>query len=247
MKYTDNRRTVSDGGEYDESRPDISLYYEEYGDGSPLILLHGNGEDHTYFSSQIPFFAKKFRVITPDTRGHGATPRGEGEFTLNRFADDLYRFMTEKGIAKSHILGFSDGANIAMIFALRHPEMTDRLILNGGNLSPDGIRRTTQIPIEIGYRIARCFAEKSADAKKNAELLGLMVNEPHISPESLSKITSPTLVIAGTRDLVKRRHTELIASAIPDSQLFFVRGDHFAASRNPSEFNEAVMRFLGGE
>lgn len=160
MKYTDNRRTVSDGGEYDESRPDISLYYEEYGDGSPLILLHGNGEDHTYFSSQTPFFAKKFRVITPDTRGHGATPRGEGEFTLNRFADDLYRFMTEKGIAKSHILGFSDGANIAMIFALRHPEMTDRLILNGGNLSPDGIRRTTQIPIEIGYRIARRFAEK---------------------------------------------------------------------------------------
>ena len=155
--------------------------------------------------------------------------------------------MTEKGIAKSHILGFSDGANIAMIFALRHPEMTDRLILNGGNLSPDGIRRTTQIPIEIGYRIARRFAEKSADAKKNAELLGLMVNEPHISPESLSKITSPTLVIAGTRDLVKRRHTELIASAIPDSQLCFVRGDHFAASRNPSEFNEAVMRFLGGE
>ena len=150
MKYTDNRRTVSDGGEYDDSRSDISLYYEEYGDGSPLILLHGNGEDHTYFSSQTPFFAKKFRVITPDTRGHGATPRGEGEFTLNRFADDLYRFMTEKGIAKSHILGFSDGANIAMIFALRHPEMTDRLILNGGNLSPDGIRRTTQIPIEIG-------------------------------------------------------------------------------------------------
>ena len=91
MKYTDNRRTVSDGGEYDESRSDISLYYEEYGDGSPLILLHGNGEDHTYFSSQTPFFAKKFRVITPDTRGHGATPRGEGEFTLNRFADDLYR------------------------------------------------------------------------------------------------------------------------------------------------------------
>ena len=247
MKYTDNRRTVSDGGEYDESRSDISLYYEEYGDGSPLILLHGNGEDHTYFSSQTPFFAKKFRVITPDTRGHGATPRGEGEFTLNRFADDLSRFMTENGIAKSHILGFSDGANIAMIFALRHPEMTDRLILNGGNLSPDGIRRTTQIPIEIGYRIARRFAGKSADAKKNAELLGLMVNEPHILPESLSGITSPTLVIAGTRDLVKRSHTELIASAIPDSQLCFVRGDHFAASRNPSEFNEAVMRFLGGE
>ena len=74
-----------------------------------------------------------------------------------------------------------------------------------------------------------------------------MVNEPHILTESLSGITSPTLVIAGTRDLVKRSHTELIASAIPDSQLCFVRGDHFAASRNPSEFNEAVMRFLGGE
>lgn len=79
---------------------DISLYYEEKGSGFPLIMLHGNGEEHGYFEHQTDCFAENYRVIAIDTRGHGRSPRGEGEFSIKRFADDLYGFMTEHGIER---------------------------------------------------------------------------------------------------------------------------------------------------
>lgn len=223
---------------------DITHHYIEKGDGQPLILLHGNGENCDYFCQQIDAFSKRFRVIALDTRGHGQTPRGEKPFTIRQFAADLLEFMNLKGINKSHILGFSDGANIAMAFAMKYPERVDRLILNGGNLDASGVKRGTQIPIEIGYWFASRFANKSAEAKSNAEMLGLMVNDPNIAPSDLRKITAPTLVIAGTRDMIKESHTRLIAANIPNAELAFVSGNHFIANKNPKEFNARVMRFL---
>jgi len=223
---------------------DITHHYIEKGDGEPLILLHGNGENCDYFSHQTDTFSKRFRVIALDTRGHGQTPRGEKSFTIRQFADDLLEFMNLKGIEKSHILGFSDGANIAMIFAMKYPERVDRLILNGGNLDASGVKRSTQIPIEIGYWFASRFANKSAEAKAHAEMLGLMVNDPNITQSDLSKIAAPTLVIAGTRDMIKESHTRLIAANIPNAELAFVSGNHFIANKNPNEFNAQVLSFL---
>ena len=220
------------------------LFYAEAGSGFPLLLLHGNGEDHTYFSAQLRFFSQYYHVFAPDTRGHGASPRGIGPFTLERFADDLLEFLHAQALTRVHLLGFSDGANIAMLFALRHPELVEKLILNGGNLSPSGIRPSVQLPIELGYRIARLFAGRSPEARKHAEILGLMVNEPHIPPDALSALTMPVLVLAGTRDMVKRRHTEQIAASLPNAQLQFLNGDHFLAAKEPAAFNEAVLRFL---
>ena len=171
---------------------DISLYYQEKGNKEPLILLHGNGEDGSYFKNQIDYFCGRYRVIAVDTRGHGKSPRGTKPFTIEQFSCDLYDFMMDLKISNAVILGFSDGANIAMEFAMKYPNKVKALILNGGNLNPRGIKRTTQIPIEIGYKIARQFASKSPNAKKNAEMLGLMVHEPNIEPDELTKITAPT-------------------------------------------------------
>ena len=197
---------------------DISLYYREKGNKEPFILLHGNGEDGSYFENQIDYFSDKYRVIALDTRGHGKSPRGNAPFTIEQFSRDLYDFMTGLEISNAIILGFSDGANIAMKFAIKHSNMVKALILNGGNLNPKGVKRTTQIPIEMGYRIASRFASKSPDAKRNAEMLGLMVNEPNISPVELSKITAPTLVICGKRDMIKESHTKEIARNIPSAK-----------------------------
>ena len=173
---------------------DIELYYREAGSGEPLILLHGNGESGEYFINQIEHFQSRYRVIVPDTRGHGKSPRGAAPFTIAQFACDLYDFMQAHGIDRAVILGFSDGANIAMKFAMQHPEMVKALILNGGNLDPSGVKRTAQFPIEIGYKIASRFAAGSPGAKKNAEMLGLMVNDPNISPSELAKLTMPTQI-----------------------------------------------------
>lgn len=223
---------------------DAALYYQEEGKGRPIILLHGNGEDGSYFKNQLEYFSGSYRVIAADTRGHGKSPRGAAEFTIGQFAEDLKMLMDRMGIEKAIILGFSDGANIAMKFALKYPGRLEALILNGGNLDARGIKPSVQLPIEIGYRIAKLFAGRSEEAKRNMELLGLMVNEPNIRPEELLSIKVPALVIAGTRDMVKRGHTELIAKSIPNAKLAIIKGDHFIANKEPERFNKEVGRFL---
>ena len=295
----------------------IKLNYEERGQGFPLILLHGNGENLTYFKDQIAFFSDEYRVIAVDTRGHGRSPRGIAPFTIRQFADDLREFMEELGIDRAHILGFSDGGNIAAVFAMKYPEKVEKLILNGANLDPSGVKGYFQIPIILAYRLMgargrdrrttagkNASFERSTSADENGsperkasaaetmnaagaashagtvapsgkakhagtvapagkashagtvapagkaskkELFGLMVEDPNIKPEELAQIKAPTLVIAGTRDLIKCSHTRLIASCIPDSQLVFIKGGHSLAKTRAAEFNAAVSRFLKGE
>ena len=226
---------------------DITLFYQEKGNKEPFILLHGNGENGTYFKHQMDYFSDRYRVIAIDTRGHGRSQRGTAPFTIEQFSCDLNDFMIDLGISSAIILGFSDGANIAMKFAIKHPDKVKALILNGGNLNPRGVKRTVQIPIEIGYREARQFASKSPEANKKAEMLGLMVNDPNIEPSELSKITAPTLVICGTKDMIKESHTRLICQSLPDAQLALVEGDHFVARRNSAEFNEVAAQFLAAK
>lgn len=226
---------------------DIENFFISKGQGSPIILLHGNGEDSSYFKGQIDVFAKHFQVFAIDTRGHGKTPRGTKPFTIRQFAEDLRDFMDAQKIERTDILGFSDGGNTAMVFAMRYPERVNRLILNGANLNPGGVKRATQIPIEIGYKIASRFAGKSDSARLNAEMLGLMVNDPNVRPEALAAIKSRTLVIAGTRDMIREEHTRLIAKSIPKAELVFIEGNHFIANKKPIEFNNIVLDFLQRE
>ena len=223
---------------------DTFLHYTRQGGGPPLLLLHGNGEDGSYFVNQIDAFSMHYTVYAIDTRGHGLSPRGDAPFTMAQFARDLLEFMDGEQIQKANILGFSDGANIALTFALAHPERVDRLILNGANLTPSGVKFQVQAPIVLGYWAASLFAKFSPKAKKNAEILGLMVKEPHIPPEALKKLYIPTLVIVGTRDMIRDDHTLLIASSLPRGRMEMIVGDHFIAAKNPDEFNQAVAAFL---
>ena len=223
---------------------DIQLHFIEQGLGQPLVLLHGNGENCNYFEHQISYFSRNYRVIAIDTRGHGKSPRGEKPFSIRQFSEDLKDCLNAMNIAKTMLLGFSDGGNIALEFALKYPERVEKLVLNGANLFPNGVKAIYQWPIEVGYRIAKLFAMKSEKAKQNAEMLGLMVNEPHIDPTELSRLTMPVLVVAGTNDMIKESHTRLIYKSLPNAQLNIIEGDHFVANKNPEAFNEVVKRFL---
>ena len=223
---------------------DIQLHCIEQGQGKPLILLHGNGENCDYFEHQISHFSMNYHVIAIDTRGHGQSPRGEKPFTIKQFAEDLLDFMNEKSIEKSILLGFSDGGNIALEFALKYPERAERLIIDGANLFPRGVKPLYQWPIEIGYCIAKLFSKKSEKALLNAEMLSLMVNEPHIEPSELTCLTMPVLVMAGTKDMIKESHTLLIYKSLPNAQLAIMEGDHFVASKNADLFNKVVTEFL---
>ena len=193
------------------------LHFTKQGAGPPLLLLHGNGEDGSYFVHQMGAFSLHYTVYAIDTRGHGLSPRGDAPFTMAQFAQDLLDFMDEEHLGRANILGFSDGANIALTFALAHRNRVDRLILNGGNLFPSGVKFWIQLPIVLGYWAASLFAKASPKAR---------------------------LVIVGTRDMIRDSHTLQIAGSLPLGRLEIIVGDHFIAAKNPDAFNEAVAAFL---
>lgn len=222
---------------------DIQLHFEKRGCGPDLLLLHGNGEDGTYFVHQIEEFSRDFTVWAIDTRGHGKSPRGTAPITLSRFAEDLRDFMDRHSLKQADILGFSDGGNIALLFALRYPEKVRRLILNGANLDTKGVKWSVQLPVVLGYHLTRLLRAP----RIKTELLGLMVNEPHIDPAELDKLTMPALVIAGENDMIRDDHTRLIAASIPGAHLAILPGDHFIANKAPAAFNAAVRAFFEEE
>lgn len=223
---------------------EIRLHYIEQGEGFPLILLHGNGRIIPTSKGQMEPFADHFRVIAVDTRGHGESPRGTGPFTLSQFAEDLKSFFDQHGISKCHLLGFSDGGNVALLFALKYPDRVERLILNGANLDPCGVKLKTQIPIVLGWGLCRLCALFSQQAKQNWEMLNLMVTQPHIHRAELAGLDMPVLVVAGEQDMIRESHTQSIAANIPNSRLVILPGDHFIARRNWQGFNDTVLEFL---
>ncbi len=223
---------------------DISLYYQEKGCGIPFILLHGNGEDGGYFKQQIDYFSNSYRMIAVDTRGHGKSPRGSAPFTMEQFAEDLNNLLLKLNISQVVLLGFSDGANIAMKYAIKYPEKIKALILNGGNLNTRGVRKFTQFLIELNYKIKKTFSKISESAKRKMEIWGLMVNEPNIKTEEIKSIKIPTLVIAGNKDMIKESHSREIADTIPNAKLLIIKGNHFIANRKPKAFNKEVEKFL---
>lgn len=225
----------------------MSLHYVEKGSGEPLVLLHGNGQDYTYFNNQIDFFSEYYRVIAVDTRGHGQSPRGDAPFTLSQFADDLKEFLDELGLSSVNLLGFSDGGNIAIVFALKYQEYLKKLVLYGANIFPKGLNSIYLAFVTMGYGIVSVFSSFSKRCLRRKELLALMVNEPNVRPGELGNITVPTLVIAGTQDLIRQEHTELIYQNLPNAECCYIEGTHFISANASEEFNERVLQFLRKE
>ena len=222
----------------------FSLHYVVSGEGTPLLLLHGNGEDHTWFAALIPRLSQYYRVFAVDTRGHGLSARGTAPFTLSQFADDLRELLDMLCIPIADILGYSDGGNIALLFALRYPDRVRRMILCGANLRPSGLTGSALLTIDVqylGYALLGLFSPISRHKK---ELYQLMVTQPHIQTRALYALSHPTLVVAGTHDLIRSRYMCLIANALLNSQLIFLEGSHNVAQEQPEHFIQAVLAFL---
>lgn len=223
------------------------LNYMQNGDGKTLILLHGNGENLKRFKNQIEFFKDKYRVIAIDTRGHGESPRGDKPFTLVQFCEDLKNFLDKKEIKKANILGFSDGGNIAIYFALKYPEYIDKLILNGANVSPYGMKFKYYIGVLFIYYYAKILSVFNDKYKRKRDLFSLMVKEPKISLNKLKNIKVDTLVIVGSDDMIRHSHSVKIYESIPNAIFKVIDGDHFIVYKKSEEFNKAVLEFLEGK
>ena len=192
--------------------PNGILYYEETGSGQPLILLHGNGEDHRIFDAAVPLLADRFRVIAVDSRGHGQSfPVSEYHYT--DMAEDIRLLSDSLGLEKPLICGFSDGGILALLLAAQYPDLLGGIIACGVNASPQGLKKRWFLLFRIMYLVNR------------SPLFRLMLTEPDISAEQLGQIRCPVLITGGSRDMISRKHLEETASRIPGAQLQILPGE----------------------
>ena len=188
---------------------DINLYYEIYGKGTPIILVHGNGETHQIFDVLIDKLKDNYTVYALDSRCHGKSQKTE-KISYELMAQDMICFIKKLKINKPIFYGFSDGGIIGLLIAIKEPKLLSKLIVSGANLNPNGISKVILILSKIVYFITR------------NKLIRMMVKEPNISIKDLEKINIPTYVLAGQKDVIKEEHTRLIAENIKNSTLEIV-------------------------
>ena len=188
----------------------IRLYYEKYGEGRPLVMLHGNGEDCTIFDRAWPILEKRFCCYLVDSRSHGQSE--EGELHYETMAKDMRCFLDMLDLRDVIFYGFSDGGIVGLLTAAE----TDRistLIISGANLDPMGVSFWTRSKVWLSWL-------RTGDPK-----LRLMLDEPHITDDILAKIRANTLVLAGSDDLIREEQTRHIAEMIRGAELQILEGE----------------------
>ena len=223
----------------------INIYYQESGKGDTILLLHGNSQSVSAFKKQIPELSKYFYVIAMDSRGQGYSSDDGKQLTYELMAEDVNSFLEKLNFKKVNILGWSDGGNTGLILAMKHPEKVKRLATMGANLYNDQTSVGDKFNKMIRNERAKLVAQNKPDDKFQIRLFDLMLKEPNIKPESLQNVKCPTLVMAGSKDIIKDGHTRLIASKIEKSKLvIFDKGTHFIPEENPGLFNKTVIDFF---
>jgi pimeloyl-ACP methyl ester carboxylesterase len=223
---------------------DAELYYETYGEGEPLVLLHGNGGSIKEFYKQIPELSKQFKVIAIDTRAQGKSKDfTKGDLNYKIFADDLKNVMDHLNIPKANILGWSDGGNTGLEFVLKYPQYLNKLIIIGANAFPEGVDEDLLKNFKSKVHIIQLANQPENETEKR--LLNLMLNEPNINKKSLNKIQNSTLVIAGENDVIQKKHTEMLAKEIPNAKLtIYPKASHYLPFEIAEDLNKDVIDFL---
>ena len=225
----------------------IKLYYETYGQGEPLLLLHGNGQSIGAFSGQIVELAKHYQVIAVDTRAQGQSTTNGQTLTYDLFAEDMSALLSALHIPAAHVVGWSDGGNTGLSLALHHPQQVKKLVTMGANLWADTLAVTAATLKEVrqGKRTTTLLDPISKQARKVRPLMVLLLDYPRMKASDLAGIAAPTLVLAGEHDLIQDTHTRLIASSLPHGQVQILPGlTHYAPQESPAVFNAAVLAFL---
>ena len=225
----------------------IRLYYETYGTGEPLLLLHGNNSSIAAFDRQIPELAKKYQVIALDSRGQGNSSADSTRLTYELFADDTAAFLDFLGVDSANVLGWSDGGNIGLLLAIRHPRKVKKLASMAAILYNDNTSISPKLNALLRKQLAEMKNQGMTESDLNYRLKNLLLTEPHVPPDALAKVTAPVLVMVGENDVVKREHTALIAKKLPGSTLkIFRKAGHEAPTEVPEEFNRTVLDFFAG-
>ena len=210
----------------------IDIHYTVKGSGYPLIMLHGNGEDLRIFDALANKLSKAFTVYQIDSRGHGLSEKTT-DISYELMREDVLRFIRANKINMPIILGFSDGAIVGLLIAIKHSSKIMGLISCGANLNPNGLKASTRLYYNILYNLTRQDKYK------------MVIEEPDIDMKDLQRIDVPVMVVAGEYDVVIREHTQYISSCINDSELRILpKENHSSYIIKSTKMNNLVIQFI---
>jgi len=232
----------------------IKIWYAEYGQGTPVILLHGGLVNSNYWGKLIPVLKKHYYVIVMDSRGHGRSSLDDEPLSYHLMAKDVLGLLDFLHLQKAAIVGWSDGANIGLDIAIHHPERLSKLFACGGNSNPEATLDVSQYPAFDAFikRIKKEYIALSPTPSITnynllyRRILKMWESEPNFTASMLGSITVPTWIVAGEHDeAVKRSDTEFLARSIPHARLFIEPNvAHFAHLQDLRQFNRDVLNFL---
>lgn len=225
-------------------------YYEIYGQGDPLVLIHGNGGNIAYMKPQIEFFAKKYKVIVMDCRGRGKSELGKDSLTYNQITKDIVRILDYLHLDSTYIVGRSDGGIIALLLAIYYPEKVKKVVAFAANLTPDTTALYPSFYNEVIKERKQADEmlaknDTTQDWKVIQQRNRMMEFQPNISANDLHRIKCPVLVMSTDRDIVREEHTLFIYKNISKANLCILTGEnHYVTKNNPDLFNTVVEKYL---
>jgi pimeloyl-ACP methyl ester carboxylesterase len=223
----------------------IKLYYEVYGAGEPLLLVHGNGSRISNFKAQIDFFRTHYRVIAMDSRDHGRSGDSADKLTYEKMTGDLAALLDHLQTGPVYVLGWSDGGIEALELGIHYPDKVKKIASMGANLEPEGARPEAIAMVKSMLSGMPSAERETPQGKRALKVAGMMLEEPHIPLAALETITAPTLIMASDHDVIRDEHTVEIYQHIPNSQLaIFPNATHIIPYDDPDLFNATVDRFF---
>ncbi len=227
----------------------VRLYYEIYGQGPPLLVMHGNDGSIVSMSCQIAYFSKSHKVIAVDGRGRGNSEDGKARFTFELQADDFAALLDHEHIDKADLLGHSDGGIIALVMGIRHPDKVNRIVAASPNLRPDALvdALLTNMKQSLAYVNDRLAAgDKSENWSRLKRQIEQDLDEPHISLQQLRTIRAPVLLAQAEQDLIKAEHFQEMSRNLSQGRLLVVPKTIHQNLPTTSLFNSEAARFLAG-
>ena len=237
--------------------PVLEIAYTETGsvEGPPVILLHGGLANSEYWGNQVPALTRAgYRAILIDSRGHGRSSRDARPYTYELMASDVVAVMDELKVRRAAVVGWSDGAIIGLVMALKDPGRLTRVFAFAANMDPSGVKEM----IESSQIVDRCFGRQAKDYsqlsatpdqfKAFVEAVSLMMKtQPNYSAHDLAQISVPVVIVQSEQDeFIKLDHAEYLARSIPNAELVVLNGvSHFAPLQRPEQFNVVMLSFLG--
>ena len=226
----------------------VTLYYETYGAGQPLLLVHGNGFSIGSLAAQIGYFKDRYRVIAMDSRDHGRSSDSREPLTYERMTDDLAALIDHLALDPVDVVGWSDGGIEALLLGVRHPTKVRKLVAMAANLSPGPKALYTEADDLLRSMLASMpdSIRNTPQGRRELKVTGLTLAEPNIAPATLGRIAAPTLILAGDHDVIRLEHVVEMFNHLPNGELgIFPNSTHMLPYDDPGSFNAAVDRFLG--